>query len=239
MSKKIKAYKVTLAGSYKGHDDKVFDYSDLTGFVPYNAPEVAKQCIYHRFAPMWILQNPEKYKERLKRIREVFGHETLEDDVVMVPVETFSYIGKDIKKMNFEELQQLSAANDLRKVPLFNKTSLRAAQEVAYVEYSEKVLRKPIDRKDPKFNYSKLPALVVGADIHTDKSEKITNEEMIEREQNIRDLTSTEDTTLTVEDLRAMADEKGIYYHPNTGRAKLYKMLFGGVIPSEVDEEAA
>lgn len=227
MAKKIKAYKVTISGSYKGHDHKVFDFRDIKGLIPFNRPDIAKQHLMRRIAPMWIFQDPIKYKERLTLIRTVDCHDELENCVVMVDSSTFSYIGKDIKEMTHEELQYLALANDLKEVPLFNKTSLKQTQEIAYVEYSKKVLGKFLDRKKEGFNFFKLKPLIVDAEVHQDNTKKITNEEIIEREQNITDASSSVDSSLTLDDLKEIADEKGIAYHSTIGRNALYKKLYG------------
>lgn len=224
MAKKMKAYKVKISGSYKGHENEIFDFTGLEGVVPYNTEEIAKQHIKGRFVSMWILKNPEVYKNRLQKTREVYYDVELVDSVTTAE---FSYVGKDVKQMTWEELQDLAIANDLKAVPLYKKMSLRQAQEISYADYYLRTTGKVLDRKAKDYNYSRLKPLIADDKIRQNKTKTMTNEEVIEREQHITDLESSVDTSLSLDDLKAIADEKNIPYHATIGRAALYKKLYG------------
>ena len=237
MSKNKKnAYRVVASGSYRTASGDIIDFEDVEGFIPANTEEVAIMHVRGRHIVDWIkaavkegTKDERRYPQRIDSIRQVFVDEIEEVS------HDFSYIGKDIKKMSYEELQDLAAAKDLRRIPLpkeLSGTSLREARERAYLDYSEYVLRDPVEPNDKDVeghdvvNYAKLEPLEVDGEMRADKTLKISNEEMIEQEQASKS-TDAPKTDLTIKDLREMADKKGITYHPNIGFDKLYAKLYG------------
>ncbi|RTZ85216.1 MAG: hypothetical protein DSY95_05160, partial [SAR324 cluster bacterium] len=60
-----------------------------------------------------------------------------------------------------------------------------------------------------------------------EKAQKITNEDIIEQEQKPMGINDTPKTTLSRDDLIAIAKEKGIKHHHMLGHDKLYALLFG------------
>lgn len=229
MSKKVKALQVTISGSYRTATKEIVDFEDVKGIIPHVGEDLAAMHVRGRYAVMWVKAAEDKkgeklYTKRIEDMRQVFV-----DEIKEVDVEQFSFVGKDVRELDYIELQDLATAKDLRKVPLPKETSgasLREVRQVAYVEYAEKVHREFIDINDPEFNYAKLPKLKIDGEARREASKKFTNEEIIEQEQ---DTTSTQGvkSDLTLEDLKEMADKKGIKYHPATGFEKMYVKIFG------------
>lgn len=207
----MKALKFTVSGSYKSHEYKIVDFEGLVGTVPYVDEDVAALHILHRYLPMWISRD-DKYKDRYVRRRQLFI-----DNVEEVEHE-FSYVGKDIREMNAEEIQDLATAKDLRTVPLWKTGSLISARAVAYAEYSTKVLGEKLDHREEGFNIKHLPAIIADGDSRRDFEKKITNEEAA-----IREFSGSH---LTLNDLKEIAKTKSIRFHPSIGYDALYSKVF-------------
>ncbi len=161
-----------------------------------------------------------KYPERIAKIRQVFV-----DDVEM-SFGKLSFVGKDIKELSNEEMQELAVAKDLRGVPLPNSSlSRREMLTLVYVAYAEKVLKKKIKHTEEGFNFTRLPSIILDAKTRIDKTQKITSEEIIEREQSE---SSTDDPRerFTMEELKEVAAQKNIEYPEGITHKDLYNMLF-------------
>lgn len=228
----MKAYKIIASGSYRIAKNDIVSFSDLEVIIPFNDIDVVEQALIKRFAPMMIMKNSKRFPDRLKTIREVFIDEIEEID------HKFSFYSKDIKKMEYEELMDLAAAYHLYTIPLYKKTSIRVAREKAYLVYSDKVLGKEIDPKAATYDYMSLPPLKAEAPFKADRERKLTNAEVLRgelKESNSRGETkevvaetmpSSQGSSLSLSDLKAIADSKKIQYNPNIGYDKLYERVF-------------
>jgi len=225
----MKALKVTISGSYKTAQGDIIDFEDVSGVIPFVDEDHAFMHIKSRHAASWIKsmlkENGEKmYGERIEKIRQVFM-----DDIEEVKAD-FSYVGKDIKQMSYDELQDLATAKDLRYIPLpkfVSGFSLRETRVRAYVAYSDKILDKIVDENEEGFNFASLPALIVDGDVRMELSGKITNDEVLDQVAKEVDI-SGKTKSLSLDELKNIADKKGIKYHWNIGHDKLYNMLYGG-----------
>lgn len=243
----MKALKVTISGSYKTSQGEIVDFEDVSGVVPFVEEEYAAMHVRGRYVAVWVKSAVKKdgeklYTDRIEHVRQVFI-----DDMEEVEHD-FTYVGKNIKEMTYEELQDLATAKDLRYIPLPKSQSgldVREARMRAYLAYSEKVVNNFIDVKDPPpaycdetknpdgsssfaLNLSKMPALVVDGEVRVEISSKITNDEIIQQEQD--NAMGKPKENLTLEDLKDIADKKNIKYHWNIGFDKLYAMLYGGAV---------
>jgi len=227
MSKKQKALKIVISGSYRSAEHKVVDFTSVAGVIPFCDEDVAFMHLKSRYAPIWITSDTRYQKDRVYSVREVYV-----DSMEEVEHE-FSYVGKDIKLMTAEELQDLATAKDLREIPLWRKGSVRHAQNIAYAQYSKLVLGKKIDHRKEGFNVAKLPPIIVGGEIRRDTTKKITNEEYLSRSET-KNVDSDDDfedelvdeTALTLADLKEIANRKGIKFHPTIGRDALYDKIY-------------
>ena len=219
-----KGLKITISGSYRSADKEVFDFNKVTGIIPYQDEDIAFMHVKDRYAAMWITAD-DRFKNRVYSLREVFidSMDEVEHD--------FSYVGKDIRELNIEELQDLATAYDLREIPLWRKGSVRHAQNVAYAEFGTKVLgRKGLDHRKG-LNVAKLPPISIEAGMRRDNTKKFSNEQVIAGFQQTEDA-GTEDGvegaegSLTIEDLKEIADGQGIKYHPAIGFDSLYKKVY-------------
>lgn len=223
----MKALKVTISGSYKTSGGDIVDYEDVSGVIPFVDDEHAKMHVKSRYASDWVSAlrddaDKKVYPDRIEHMRQVFV-----DDFEIVEHE-FSYVGKDVKEMSFEELQDLATAKDLRSIPLPKRQSgfsLREARMRAYVAYANKVEGMDLDYNDPEFEYGELPPLIVDGGIRKETAKKMSNDEIIEAEQKAQ--SSSPKSHLTIDDLKEIADKKGIEYHHKTGYDKLYAMIYG------------
>lgn len=173
---KLKAYKVSISGTYRAADREYIDYDKIEGYIPFTDYDHAEAMVRKRYALMWITKD-ERYKKRVQTVREVYI-----DSIEEVEAE-FSFVGKNILDLNYEELQDLATAKDLRAVPLYKKGGIRQAQTVAYAHYSEKVLGVEVDYKEVGFNIAKEPPIFADAGAERHVIAPLTNEQVIDMEQ--------------------------------------------------------
>lgn len=229
----VKAWAITISGSYRNADKEAIDFGGLNGFIPFIDEEIAVQQIRKRYAAMWIILSG-KYKERLQSVREVF----IDKMEVVEITKGFTYIGKNITDMTYEELQDMATANHLQEIPLYKKTSLRQSQNVAYAAFASKILKlQPksqskddvrawkllTDYRTDGFNAMKNPPIIVGGKTHRDYSQKISNEEVIEQEMKSA---ANPKTTLTMEELQEIARQKKIDVPDGIAFNDLYNLLY-------------
>ena len=223
-----KALKVIISGSYHNSKKEVVDFENLEGLIPLVDDDVARRCIHHRFAEMWVKNNKDKFPERCNRIRECYIDATKEVDV-KAPI-----TGKSIHEFTYEDIQWFATLFDLNRVPLFKVGSLRHARNMAYIEYAKKVLHQEFTRgEEQTFNIMEHEPIIIGDDAKPKrtKEKKITNEEMIDIEQNSP---GDPQDTLSREELEKIAEQKGISYNKNISDKNLYKKIF-----SEAQSDAA
>lgn len=235
------ALKVTVSGSYKTANGDIIDFEDVKGIIPLVDEEHAKMHVRRRYASEWVRElksetDKKVYPERIDRMRQVFI------DDIEETIHDFSFKGKDIKKMTYEELQDLATLKDLRSVPLPKKISgvdIRDMRTKAYLEYSEKVKGELIDERSPlpehaskvggrlQFDFAKLPELVVEDEApRTETAGKITNDDILDQEMKPQKLGSQHKDQFTLQQLKDLADKNNIKYHWNIGFDRLYEQLF-------------
>lgn len=214
---KSKAYKVTISGSYRGADNEIFDYSGVIGTIPFTDEEIATMHVRGRYARMWIMKDT-KFKDRLYSVRECYIDEMVECEA------EFSYLGKDIRAMTQEELQDLATAKDLRLIPLYKKGSEREARTKAYAAYSAHIIGVEVKYQEEGFNLMKQPPIVVtDGSWRKDDTKKLTNEEILDSEADLNNPT----TTLSRKELEHLARNQGIEFHPKISDQKLYQRIYG------------
>lgn len=216
---KLKAYAATISGSFEDGKGEIVDFMDVKGVLPFtDSEELANAAIRNRYAQMWLGAD-KRYPGRIARVRECYI-DSLEETTA-----EFSYVGKNITDMTYEELQDLAVAKDLRGVPLYKAGALRESQGRAYAEFGNKVLGMDVDHRKEGFNVMKLPPLVVDGSTRKDKQKKLTNDEVIAQEQAS---TSTEKPTFTRAELEKLAKENGITFNPAITDENLQKKIFAG-----------
>lgn len=252
MVKQTPTLKVTISGSFKASDGEIESFDRVTGIIPRLDTEChgdekiskADQMIIKRYAQIWIgrakkkdaagndTEEP-KYK-RVQKVRQVFI-DSIEDNDDQ-PNAVLSYVGKDIMDMNMEELQDFAAANDLSAVPLYRVGSLTHSRRVAWSEYARKVL----DAVGPEFMWTneafkpnQHEPIIADGVIRRYGGHVATTEETLDRENLAMqgkakaNVTDPSRSRLTIEQLRAIADEKKIGYHKSIGYDQLYKKVYG------------
>lgn len=256
MSKTLKA---TISGSFVATDKDLESFDRVTGIIPcldteHNGEQLSKagQMLIKRYARIWIGQarkkGPDgkalaeaKYKT-VKRVREVqvdsieFNEEN--------PDAVLSYVGKDIMEMNWEEIQDFAAANDLSAVPLYRVGSLFHQRKVAWSEAARKVLGligPEFMWTNQHFKPNQYEPIIADGEIRRAGGHVADIEETIDREalalkQNtkadmeaIRKVGSdaTTDSKLSLDQLKAIAEDKKVKYHPTIGYKQLYDKIYG------------
>lgn len=226
----MKLMKATISGSYRTSTGEYVDFDDVEGFLPFVDEDVAAMHIRGRYAVMWVKaatdsKGEKKYPLRVQNMRQVFIDrlETVEGD-------NLSFIGKDIKEMGYEELQDLATFKDLRRIPLpkeLSGVSLRDMRAKAYVSYVEEVLMKEAPSEAEMARFGDLPPVFVEGGYRRDETVKLTNEEVIEREASPRNLGESAKQSMTIDELKDLARQKHIPFHPNIGFDKLYEKIYG------------
>lgn len=219
-----KMLEFTISGSYKTAQKDIIDFENVKGVVPFQDEDVAMMHVRSRYAARWIKEakNSEgavMYPERIQRVREVHI------DDIKPTTGKLSFVGKNIKELSFEEIQDLCVAFDLRRVPLYKASDLRNTRVMAYVDYSEKVLKsEPVKYQAEGFNFTKLPDIIISLGTRRESEGKVTNEDIINAEMKS---TSEPKSTLTLKDLKEIAKERNIVFGPNDNYDTLYQKLFG------------
>jgi hypothetical protein len=196
---KLKGYKAVISGSYLGHDDIRYDYSGVEGYVPPCEEDAARAAIVSRYAQMWVTGNGKS----IKSIRNVFI------DLLEEAEHDFSLIGKDVRNLTYEELQDLAVLKGLRGIPLYKKQSLRESILIAYGLYAKNVMNIDVDVKSASFELNKAEKAIVTAKpenhIYPPKDGEPYHE---------------------LEDLIEIAKSRGIKIKKPVSKDELYKRLF-------------
>lgn len=227
-----KLLEVTISGSYKATDNEVESYDGIKCIIPYLSSEKATQMTIKRYAKMFISRalkadgETPKYK-RIAKMREVFVDSI--DEVESE--EPLSYVGKNVLEMNAEEIQDFAAANDLAAVPLYKVGSIVQARRIAYAEYANNVLGMEPKFKwtETSFNPTQLPPIIATEATHESKVHVAAVEESLDLEQLIlnKQAKPGQDSPLTMDQLKAIAKQKNISFHPNIGWKALHEKIYG------------
>lgn len=223
-------YKVSISGTYGNFKGEIVDFQNVEGLIPYNpSQEVAEMHVQGRYVERFLREALDEKGEPYSKPRNVFQ---VYIDNIEETTGTISFIGKDIKKLTLDEIQDLATMKDLRFIPLPSmRIGLRDMLIRAYVAYSEKVLKKKIKWQDASFNFAKLPAIIMDGGERVEDGPKFTNDEMIEMEMKGRKVQAEETgdnphDRFTFEELKTLADTKQVMYEPDVTFDDLYAMLF-------------
>jgi len=207
--------KVTISGDYRtsgGVHGDVVDFENVVGIMPECSEDWIQSHVMNRFIGQW-LKADSRYPARFNSRRTCYI------DKVEKVAGNASCIGKDIKSLNWDELQELAVIKNLFQIPLIHATDLRAARETAYLQYSEKVLGKKINMAKKDYSYVDLPALLVKHnDGKAEVESKLSNEDVLNDAQSEGEFTKDE--------LIKLATEKGLDVDGRWGYKKLHDAVF-------------
>lgn len=222
----------TLSGCYYNFRKEKIDFDDVKVKIPYCDEEngVGSMHVRRRFAAKAVKaeKNPDgtaKYPERIERMCQVYI------DDIQETTGTLSFVGKDIKTLDIYQMQELAVAKDIRFIPLPSSDMSKRDRLIrTYVGYSDKILKKKVKWQEEGFNFAKLPAIILEGSGRFETHQKITNEEMIEQEQSApsTELGKSDNpkNRFTIEELKMLADGKGIEYPDDVEFNDLYSHLF-------------
>lgn len=204
--------KVTISGSYHAGKDRIIDFNNVVGHIPYCDERDVLSHVRRRFAAKWVSEDG-RYTDRVNKIREVFV-----DDVLEMQGE-LSYVGKDLRTLNADELQELAVSKSLMSIPAPRMGSLRNALNVAYCAYVNNVLDGDLSHNAEGFKLMEQPPIYLKDGYAPDVTVKLTNEQVISGEQ-------TDTPQLDMAKLKEIAKSKGIEFHPSISYDKLYARVF-------------
>lgn len=209
-------FKVTVSGDYRtngGSQGDIIDFEGVVGFMPECNEAMVMSHVQNRYLGAWIKAD-KRYTARFASRRTVYI-----DKIEKVAGEAICN-GKDIKAMSWDELQALAVAKNLLQIPLSHAVDLRAAREIAYVEYSKRVLGDPIDQKEEGYDFMKLPALICDGKVEAPElDKKLSNEEVLTEEEEVG-------TDFSFAELKKLAKDKGVKFNKQTTKKDLYALLF-------------
>lgn len=224
-----KMYEVTISGNYKTATKDIIEFQNVKGLMPFCEDEIADMHCRARYASKWVKDTMKDgepaYPDRINKMREVF----IDDKKVVETKGELSFVGKDIKELNMDQLQDLATAKDLRLIPVPKLGDLRNSRVLAYVAYSDKILGKEIKHQLEGFNFFKLPSVLLDGESRSEGAQKITNEEIIEAEMKSTSTSDDPRARFTLDELKKLAAEKKVSYHPSIGFDALYSKLYGTV----------
>lgn len=258
MSKTLRA---TISGSYVANDKEIESFDRVVGVIPALDTEhhdgerlsKAEQMLIKRYARAWIdkarkkapdgtLLDEAKYK-RVKRVREVQVDSIDTNDDA--PNDVLPYVGKDIMDMDWEDIQDFAAANDLSAVPLYRVGSLFHQKKVAWSEAARKILGligKEFHWTDQNFNPSQYEPIIADDVVRRSGGHVAKIEETIDREalalrqlkkedmdaiRKVSGDATAADSQMTLAQLKSVADDKKVKYHPTIGYKQLYEKIYG------------
>ena len=222
----------TISGCYYDSKKETIDFEGVKIKIPACDEEngIGSMHVRSRYAAKAIKQAVDKngdpkYPKRIEKIRQVFI-----DDVVKTKGR-LSFVGKDIKELSIDEMQDLATSKDLRFVPTPQSgMSKRDMLIRTYVAYADKVLMKTIKWQEDTFNFAKLPSIILDATSRSEDSGKISNEEMINMENNGKATNygqrDNPEDRFTLEELKTIAESKNIRYSDDVEFKELYGTLF-------------
>lgn len=212
-----KMRKCIISGVFRtgqAHMAQKVDFDGVVGYMPVGNEENILSHILYRIGAQWIKDDARYAEKRCEVIEQVFVDNGKNSKGEIVDYKN-PIIGKSLKDLNWPELQMFAIHHNLLGIPVPNQCSLRDAKEKAYKEYYSKVKMMGIGN----MSYNDLPDIITSEDdIAVDNEEKISNEEILN--------SSNPDSEYTIEQLKEMAKQRGIDFHPNIGYKKLYEKLF-------------
>lgn len=222
----------TLSGCYYNFRKEKIDFDDVKVKIPYCDEEngVGSMHVRRRFAAKAVKdeKNPDgtpKYPDRIERMCQVYI------DDIEETTGALSFVGKDIKTLDIYEMQELAVSKDIRFIPLPSSDFSKRDRLIrTYVGYSDKILKKKVKWQEEGFSFMNLPSIILDGSGRFETHEKITNEEMIAQEQQApkTSLGERDDpkSRFTIEELKTLADSKGVEYPSDVEFSDLYKHLF-------------
>lgn len=201
-------YKLIVSGTFKSGEDKI-DYESVEMLMPVCDMEYVLSNIFNRVGAYYI-KSDERYKDyQVSLIETAF----IDDDIVQVEVDN-PINGKNIKDMDWKDLQMFAVQTNILEIPLTNSMSIREAREKTIRLYYKKVLGAELR---PELKYLNLPDVLSNDNLGKSSNAKVDYEKAI----------VMEDKTYSFDELKEMARQKGIEYHPNIGYDKLHSRIFG------------
>jgi len=210
-------FKVTVSGGYRTNGaggTEIIDFDEVVGVMPECDKRMVDSHVQGRYLGVWISADKKKYPKRFANRRSCYI------DKIEVVEGVPSCNGKDIKRLSWPELQDLAVVKNLLRIPLTNTVDLPAAREIAYLEYSDKVLDRQIDTKSEDYDYASLPSLFVSGEAPVAVAEEKQNNEDALREA------EESDSEISLSDLKKMAKKANIKLSPNMTKGQIEKLLF-------------
>jgi hypothetical protein len=218
--RKMKLLKCKISGTYYNSKKERIDYENIEGLIPFCDEDRAHQSCKNRYATIWL---EKAIGSRPYRVREVFLDSCVETEGEL------SFIGKNIKEMDYKELQDLAVYYGLL-LPRYKKEALRNMRVKAISEYMRVVKGIPLDKvqkvaelpldKQPDFVAEELEVKEV---VHKTETQSL-NDEL--SEYGVSLVEEEEKKEYTLDNLKDLAKAKGIPFSPNIGYDKLYARVF-------------
>ncbi len=123
----LEMYKVRISGLYKS-GDKSIDF-DTTVTMPECKEEMILSNVQNRVVSRTFKEAKYPFTRLVKCYVDDFKKEKGNP----------SYMGKKIKELDWDEIQDVAIAYDLRRVPLYRSVAIRDAREVLYREFCNSV----------------------------------------------------------------------------------------------------
>lgn len=210
--------KVTVSGAYYSgagsRGKEIVDFENVVGIIPEIDEGFIQQAVMWRMIQIWLSKDG-KYPKRVDQIRHCYI------DKVEKAEGKLGIIGKNIKDLSWEELQDLAVWKNL-KIPEYRQTDLRFAREKAYVGYAA-LMGTIINPDAEDYNYASLPDLKIVDDGKVaSPAQGRSNEEVIADAQKGED---EGDKTFDLKELKKIARAKKIKLPPNVTFDEAYRRV--------------
>lgn len=143
---------VLVSGAFRNNGEMI-DYTDVKLTMPDCEEEMIKSNAINR---CFSRQAEKVFKKRVDSIHSLYVDKVKSTDKIP------TCAGKQIKELDWDELQDFAIMYNLRGVPLFRSTDLRTARVKAAREYAEKILN---EKHEDNYNWAlatenKVPEIV-------------------------------------------------------------------------------
>jgi len=212
--------KFKISGVYRtgqAHDADKVDFDGVEVLMPKCDLANVNSHILYRVGADAIKNDPRYASKRVQVIEQFFfvGKETGEEVQIANPI-----AGKKLKDLDWLGMQYFAIQYNLREIPLINACSLREAKEKAYKLYYDKILNRDLGEG---ITYDELPPIDI-----PEEAQVMAKIDAIVSNDDVINATNQNDKAqeMSLEELKALAKQKGIDFSYNISYAKLYAKVF-------------
>lgn len=174
--------KLKVTGSYLRNGEPN-DY-DLTVYMPKCDEDHIQQAAMYRATPMALYKKGTAcdylrscYVDEIEEVE--LTKDTPKEEAEAIK-EAEAYMGKDIKTLTYEDIQNAAIAYQLQGVPLYHQTDIRESRQRFYYEYANNILELEIEKD---FDYANARQITLDEKKKARVKPQKSNSELLDEEE--------------------------------------------------------